>query len=144
MTDIHQDTQPVAAIHRRHYLACVILALLALSPLLVLPWINTSVAINGADELDDWPQQAAALGLVLQNQGEGDGLYVLAVMENSAAQHMGLEAGDLLLSLDGVDLYSCDELDALLASSTSASTLEFSLLRDSQELTLSFMPALSE
>ena len=109
MTDTHRDTQPVTAIHRKQYLACVLLALLALSPMVVLPWLNTSVAVNGADELDAWPQQAAALGLVLQNQTEGgQGLYVLAVMENSAAQHMGLEAGDLLLSLDGVAFSSCD------------------------------------
>ena len=135
MTDTHRDTQPVTAIHRKQYLACVLLALLALSPMLVLPWLNTSVAVNGADE------QAAALGLVLQNQTEGDqGLYVLAVMENSAAQHMGLEAGDLLLSLDGVALSSCDELDALLAASPASARLEFSLLRDSQQVTLSFVP----
>ena len=76
MTDTHRDIQPVTAIHRKQYLACVLLALLALSPMLVLPWLNTSVAVNGADELDAWPQQAAALGLVLQNQTEGDqGLY---------------------------------------------------------------------
>ena len=131
MTDTHRDTQPVTAIHRKQYLACVLLALLALSPMLVLPWLNTSVAVNGADEL----------GLVLQNQTEGDqGLYVLAVMENSAAQHMGLEAGDLLLSLDGVALSSCDELDALLAASPASARLEFSLLRDSQQVTLSFVP----
>ncbi len=141
MTDTHRDTQPVTAIHRKQYLACVLLALLALSPMLVLPWLNTSVAVNGADELDAWPQQAAALGLVLQNQTEGgQGLYVLAVMENSAAQHMGLEAGDLLLSLDGVALSSCDELDALLAASPASARLEFSLLRDSQQVTLSFVP----
>ncbi len=78
---------------------------------------------------------------MLQNQTEGDqGLYVLAVMENSAAQHMGLEAGDLLLSLDGVALSSCDELDALLAASPASARLEFSLLRDSQQVTLSFVP----
>ena len=65
MTDTHRDTQPVTAIHRKQYLACVLLALLALSPMLVLPWLNTSVAVNGADELDAWPQQAAALGLPL-------------------------------------------------------------------------------
>ena len=82
-----------------------------------------------------------ALGLVLQNQTEGgQGLYVLAVMENSAAQHMGLEAGDLLLSLDGVAFSSCDELDALLAASPASARLEFSLLRDSQQVTLSFVP----
>ncbi len=62
MTDTHRDTQPVTAIHRKQYLACVLLALLALSPMLVLPWLNTSVAVNGADEMDAWPQQAAALG----------------------------------------------------------------------------------
>lgn len=68
MTETHRDTQPVTAIHRKQYLACVLLALLALSPMLVLPWLNTSVAVNGADELDAWPQQAAALGLVLQTR----------------------------------------------------------------------------
>ena len=81
MTDTHRDTQPVTAIHRKQYLACVLLALLALSPMLVLPWLNTSVAVNGADELD-----------------------------------------------------------ALLAASPASARLEFSLLRDSQQVTLSFVP----
>lgn len=137
MTHIHQDTQPVTAIHRKQFLACTILALLALSPLLVLPWLNTSTAVSGTGELDAWPPQAAALGLVLQNQAdESDGLYVLAVMENSAAQRLGLEAGDLLLSLDGVDLRSCDELDALLAASSNSTTLNLTLIRDGQQLAL--------
>lgn len=137
MTHIHQDTQPVTSIHRRQYLACIVLVLLALSPLLVLPWLHPS-ATSDADTLDVWPPQAAAMGLVLQNQpDDAAGLYVLAVMERSAAQRMGLEAGDLLLSLDGMRLSSCDELDALLAATPHAATLSFTLLRDGQELTLS-------
>lgn len=138
MTHIHQDTQPVTDIHRRQCLACIVLVLLALSPLLVLPWLHTSAATSDADALDVWPPQAAAMGLVLQNQpDDATGLYVLAVMERSAAQRMGLEAGDLLLSLDGMQLSSCDELDALLAATPQAATLSFTLLRDGQELTLS-------
>ena len=137
MTHFHQYTPPVTAIHRRQFFACLVLGILALSPLLVLPWLNTSAAISDVDKLDAWPQQAAALGLVLQNQSEEEeGLYVLAVMESSAAQTMGVEAGDLLLSLDGIALSSCDELDALLSASPNASSLTFTLLRDGQELTL--------
>lgn len=75
---------------------------------------------------------SADMGLVLQ--GDGKGLYVLAVSENSAAEAAGIVPGDYLLRLGGAELTDAGQMDELLGASGGPS--ELLLLRSGEEIPL--------
>ena len=128
-----KHTGTLAKLHRRWLIACVTLAVLALVPLLVL---NLPQAAP-PDPPTSWPLQAASLGMVLRDTRE-DRVYVLAVMQDSPAEKVGIQVGDQLLSLNGTALSAASDVDTLLASATEASPLSFELMRQGMEEQVSF------
>lgn len=77
-------------------------------------------------------RSGAALGLMLLNREQG--LYVLAVTQDSPADRAGVLPGDYLLRADGEPLMDSDHLDAMLRED--ADELTLLLRRDQQELLL--------
>lgn len=74
----------------------------------------------------------AALGLMLLNREQG--IYVLAVTQDSPADRAGVLPGDYLLRADGEPLADSDQLDAMLRED--ADELTLLLRRDERELLL--------
>jgi len=65
------------------------------------------------------------------------GVYVDSVDEGSAAQQAGLRAGDCILSADGQQISSGDQLAAIIAQKSVGDTLALQIMRDglTQDLT---------
>ena len=84
-------------------------------------------------------RQAADLGLILQSTESQDGVYVLAVMDQGAASVAGIQAGDTILSVDGVSLASAAEFDERLPENA-GTTLTLTLLRGGDELCVKVTP----
>lgn len=60
-------------------------------------------------------QSKVKLGVILAQENEG-GITIKTVSDNSNAQNAGLKAGDLMLSMDGVNLSGVDDVLELLAN----------------------------
>ena len=73
---------------------------------------------------------SAALGIMLTEKG--DGLYVLAVTQNSPADKAGVQPGDYVLQAGDEELKDAEHLDECLEESGSAVTL--TLLRKGAEV----------
>ena len=76
------------------------------------------------------PQLAAQLGI----DPEVKGIILRQVLPGSAADDAGLEAGDIILSMDGQTLHNIGELSKFLISHQPGDTMNMTLLRDSEEL----------
>ena len=76
------------------------------------------------------PQLAAQLGI----DPEVKGIILRQVLPGSAADDAGLEAGDIILSMDGQALRNIGELSKFLISHQPGDTMNMTLLRDSEEL----------
>ncbi|GAB3266517.1 S1C family serine protease [Arthrobacter pigmenti] len=85
------------------------------------------------------PQIASQLGLEQEN-----GVVVLSVQPGTPAAEAGLEAGDLLVSLDGEELQTSEDLLAALRSLNPGDTITAEVVRDGQtetvEITLAERP----
>ena len=77
------------------------------------------------------PSCAASVGLA-----ERDGLLVRGVDDDSAAARAGISEGDLLVRAGDHDLVSADDLFAALADVSPGSELAITLVRGSEELTV--------
>lgn len=62
------------------------------------------------------------------------GAWVSEVVDDSAAQKAGIEAGDVILALNGTPVYSFAELAAKVGTIGAGRTVELTLLRDGSEL----------
>ncbi len=76
------------------------------------------------------PQLAAQLGI----DPEVEGIILRQVLPGSAADDAGLEAGDIILSMDGQTLHNIGELSKFLISHQPGDTMNMTLLRDGEEL----------
>ena len=76
------------------------------------------------------PQLAAQLGI----DPEVEGIILRQVLPGSAADDAGLEAGDIILSMDGQTLRNIGELSKFLISHQPGDTMNMTLLRDGEEL----------
>ena len=65
------------------------------------------------------------------------GVIVLSVVEGSAAEEAGLQAGDVIVSLDGEPVASVGDFLSALRRRAPGDTIELGVLRDGQEQTLS-------
>ncbi|MBA3707536.1 MAG: PDZ domain-containing protein [Planctomycetes bacterium] len=76
---------------------------------------------------------------VLQREGLGanEGVYVASTISGSAAEHMGVRAGDVLLSYNGDPLATMGQLRTDVESSAVGSEAQVSVRRNGQTLTLS-------
>lgn len=81
------------------------------------------------------PQTGVRLGVVVSTDGEA-GLLIDRLLPESAAEAHGLQAGDVLLTLDGVPLSEPFDLIYPLKQKTSGETVELMLLRDAETLTV--------
>lgn len=75
---------------------------------------------------------AASMGILLLE--ENDGLYVLAVIEQSVAAKANIEPGDLLYRANDIPLTSVSEFDTLLNTSNKENRLRLTLTRDGAQL----------
>ncbi len=91
--------------------------------------VTSEVTRSEADE-----HSAAALGLVVQDTDEG--LYILAVRENSLAALAGIRSGDYLQSVDGQEITTADSLDDILSVGREDPTT-FTVLRYGAEVEIS-------
>ena len=61
------------------------------------------------------------------------GLYITQVMENSAAENLGLQPGDILLSINGNSVTTTASLQSLLVSFSLGETVEIVIYRAGQQ-----------
>lgn len=77
---------------------------------------------------------------VQQAYGMPEGVYVTQVLENTAAANAGLVKGDIIVSFDGEDISTMEELTSLLECYEKGSTVEIKVMQGSptgyQEKTL--------
>ena len=76
------------------------------------------------------PQVAAYLGI----DPEIEGILLRQVIPNDAADDAGLEAGDIILSMDGQPLRNTGELSKFLISHQPGDAVNVTLLREGEEL----------
>jgi C-terminal processing protease CtpA/Prc len=65
--------------------------------------------------------------------GARRGLEVAAIMPGSAAQQADLQQGDVIVSANGQEIRSSEELDALIQQRSVGDTLDLVILRDNQQ-----------
>lgn len=70
--------------------------------------------------------------------GRPDGLEVRNIAENEYAKRVGLEEGDVVVSVNGVKIQSLDEAYTLAGKLQNAPTLRVEILRDGRPRTLTF------
>jgi uncharacterized RDD family membrane protein YckC len=68
------------------------------------------------------------------------GVLVLEVFDDSSADEADLQAGDVILSIDGTTVSSSEQIQALVRSSVLDSTLNFEITRDNQAKSLRVQP----
>jgi S1-C subfamily serine protease len=99
--------------------------------------IPIATAKKAADQLAGGGTVTKA-GLGLSGPSEtpnGDaGAYVESVTGGSAADDAGIRSGDLIISVDGTDIRSFDELRGLISSHSPGDTVTITIERDGQSL----------
>lgn len=86
------------------------------------------LGVRGRD-LDQ--QLADALGI-----DRTQGAWVSEVIQDSAAQQAGIQAGDVIISIDGSVLHSMSELAAKVGAAGAGREVRLGIIRDGRELTL--------
>ena len=77
------------------------------------------------------PQVAERFGIDVDQ-----GVLVFAVIEGSAAEEAGLQAGDVIVSADGEEMQRVEDLLSFLRQRTPGDTVELRIVRDGEEQTL--------
>ncbi len=80
----------------------------------------------------DIPTRQAALAFHVP----GTGVYVLAVVNGSPADIAGAQPGDRIAGVGGVAIHGTEELSAAFGALKSGETVELSILRGMDKLTL--------
>ncbi|MBK8485454.1 MAG: PDZ domain-containing protein [Saprospiraceae bacterium] len=88
-----------------------------------LEWINSELANSHS------PLNKAVLGVQLENVNGNNGAQILEIFEGSAAQKAGLEEGDILLSIDGKETNTVDEILEALSDNKPGDKVRLSYLR---------------
>jgi len=77
------------------------------------------------------------LGVTLQDaDGDADGVRVLGVIGGSAAEAAGLQAGDLIVGIDGADVSGSWDLTRRLLGSEVGQRVDLDVIRDGERLDL--------
>lgn len=85
-----------------------------------------------------WGPMPPKIGIRAQDSEEGKGVNVLEVTEGSAAEKAGLKKGDIILSFDGTEVNSANDLIQQLRESGDKSVIKMLIRRDGkgQELNI--------
>ncbi len=70
--------------------------------------------------------------------GVEDGLLVLQVLEGTPAQEAGLEAGDVIVAVNGIPVREVGEMRTQVARARNVASIPLRVIRDGRELTLEF------
>ena len=70
----------------------------------------------------------------------GNGVMVHSVMENSAAEEAGVEAGDVILEMDGVPIHKWGDMQNIINSSKEGQELTFRLQKDNSSYQAKLKP----
>ena len=70
----------------------------------------------------------------------GSGIMINQVNEDSPAEAAGIQPGDIILSLDGEDIHSWEDLHQAVNSGEEGREKELLLLRDGEEISTSLVP----
>ncbi len=65
------------------------------------------------------------------------GIYIVDVAAGSGAANAGLEPGDRIISIDGAEIASRDDVTSIVAQHTAGGTISITVARDGQMLTVS-------
>ncbi len=68
--------------------------------------------------------------------GVDHGIYVQAVSENGGAEAAGMKQGDIILKVDGTEVNSMNKINSLLIKYKVGESVELTIMRDKQEMTL--------
>ncbi|MCK4547635.1 MAG: M28 family peptidase [Candidatus Eisenbacteria sp.] len=80
--------------------------------------------------------KGAHLGIIPDFGGSDRGMAISGVREGSPAEKAGLQAGDAIVNLGGVDVNDIGDLFAALGASSPGDTVAIEVLRDSKRVTL--------
>lgn len=88
---------------------------------------------------EDLPGEKVKLGVQFEPRAEGPGLTVIAVVDGSAAQTAGLQAGDVLLNFDDAPLADSFDLIYGIHQKTAGDQVRLGILRGDEQLTIDVM-----
>lgn len=80
------------------------------------------------------------LGLRVADQAEGPGVLVGGVREDSPTARAGLQEGDVVLELSGVEVHSVDDLEQVARAWTRDRPTSLTYLRDGERRTAILYP----
>ncbi len=86
-------------------------------------------------------EQRVRLGVAIdENAATNDGITIGDVLRGSAAASAGLRSGDVILSIDGEEVLTADQLDGLVRQRAVGDAAEFMILRNGQRqpMTITF------
>jgi serine/threonine-protein kinase PknK len=95
--------------------------------------VTVGSILDGGKITDSQPAQRASLGVTLVSSSGGDGAYVAYVAEvvsGSGADKAGLQAGDLIVGIDGKSITSPDEIGAALDKHHPGGTVTLEVVRN--------------
>ena len=87
---------------------------------------------------DTVPENLYEFGLILQENQEG--LYVMAVGENSPAEYLGICPGDVILELNGTQVSDSAQFERF-ARGSGETGMQITLLRNEERLSVEVKPA---
>ena len=96
--------------------------------------LNRSVTIQGTSSTNlgvEDAQTAAQLGV------NAYGVYVVEVVKGGPAERAGLQSGDRIVSIDGTEIASKDDLGTLMQKHAAGDTLSITIARNGQMQTVS-------
>ena len=95
-------------------------------------------AAAGADPQDPMPDGPAGrkprLGVILEPTFDGEGVQIAQVTPATLAEQVGLQAGDVVLSIDGTPITDPQQMAKLVFDANPGQTLKFRIVRKGQEL----------
>lgn len=101
----------------------------AMPPMLPRPTMGWQMSVLGIEGEELNPQLAEFFGVK-------EGVLVRSVLHDSAAEHSGLKAGDVITRIDGTAVTSPREIGSLMRASRGKATTSVTVFRARKELTL--------
>jgi S1-C subfamily serine protease len=100
--------------------------------------VPSDIAVEYAESIvDGEPIQTAFLGVSVDDATTGRaGALITEVMPDTAAEEAGLEVGDVVVSVEGVEVLSRADLVAQVRAHRPGSEVEVVILRDGEEMSL--------